>query len=68
MEKDILLKELRHIADFLFDEKHYTSAGQVSLAIDTIDDLLSNKELYGYEDTDLHEVRKLIRKTIDESK
>lgn len=68
MKEQELINELKKIKKFFFDNKHYENSNQITLAIDTIEDLFFNKSLYGYEDNSLEEVRKIIRKTLKESK
>lgn len=38
MEKELLLKTLKHISDAYFDKKDYISAGQINRAIDVLND------------------------------
>lgn len=68
MKEQELIDELKKIQSFLFDNNYYESSSQIALAIDTIEDLFSNKELYGYESGSMHEVRNIIRKALKESR
>lgn len=68
MKEQELIDELKKIQEFFFENKHYESSNQITLAIDTIEDLFSNKSWYGYDNDSLYEVRKIIRKTIEESR
>jgi hypothetical protein len=62
MKEQELIDELKKIQDFFFENKHYESSNQITLAIDTIEDLFSNKEWYEYDS--MHEVRRMIREEL----
>lgn len=68
MKEQELIDELKKIREFFWDNEHYETSTHVGLAIDALEDLFFNKEWYGYEDDSLQEVRKIIRKTIKDSR